>query len=939
MTASPRLPHLLAAVAAALCLVPAGPAAAAVLPAGTTAILSGSTALDAALPAPVSTATTGPATVSQDGRFVAFIATSDGLVEGDDDTIDNVYVKDRATGTVTLASRATGATGEPAHQNCFDPAISDDGRRVAFACYGPLDPADTNQAADVYLRDLPAAATVLVSRAPGLGAVGNGASRQPALDEDGDAVAFTSAATNLETVGTSDERVYRRQIGNGDAVTLVSRKSATAGNAPSFGTQPSMTDDGARIAYTAPGSVAPDAADTNQRSDVYVRDLGTGVTALVSRKDGNGGAVGNGASNTPAIAGDGSAVAFQSTSTNLAAEDTDSGVDVYRRALTVSVTALVSVTFGGDKGQDSHSPSIDDSGWRVAFVSAGTGLDPADTSAVHDIYLKDMQFGGLELVSRRDGDAGTAANAGAMAASISGDGTKVALGLRRGITPDSDPHELTVALRDVGSTPQRTATVSRPAGDAPFRNAGGASSAAALSADGRYAAFASEAPALGLPDDVDEGVFVRDRVTGAITLASRADGPDGAPLHPEDDLVAISADGRRVAFYAGDQVWVRDLPSARTLLASRADGADGAPGDGPAIDLALDADGSRVAFSTTAANLGDGDADTEIDVHVRDLATGRTLLASRAPGTDGAKADANAYGVDIDASGSRVSFISGATNLPGAGAFTQAYVRDLAAATTTHVSTLAPEFGTNLGASQASIDAAGRRVAYTSPAPLMLAPGDPVSIVLVRDLETGTIRLASRDDDGTPADGNSADAQISPDGGVVAFSSTAPLAGVPADGVARVFRRDVAAGRTALVSRRSGAAGAPVTRQSRTGTVSDGGRCVSFTTSDALAGPPASHRESFLRVFAGDCSAPVAGGPGGGGAGGGGGEAAASSRGTRPRPCSSACGSTGAGCAAAAASCCASAPRRPRRSASRSSGGAAGAPGCCGGRSPRGPGG
>jgi hypothetical protein len=307
------------------------------------------------------------------------------------------------------------------------------------------------------------------------------------------------------------------------------------------------------------------------------------------------------------------------------------------------------------------------------------------------------------------------------------------------------------------------------------------------------------------------------------------------------------------------------------MLASRADGAAGAPGDGVAIDLALDADGSRVAFSTTAANLGDGDADSDFDVHVRDFAAGRTLLASRAPGTDGAKADANAVGVDIDASGTRISFVSRAANLPGAGAFTQAYVRDLTAGTTTHVSTLAPEFGTNVGATQASIDAAGRRVAYTSPAPLSLAPGDPVSIVLVRDLETGTIRLASRDDDGTPADGNAADAQISPDGDIVAFTSIAPLAGSPGDGVARVFRRDLAAGRTALVSRRTGAAGAPVARQARTGTVSDGGRCVSFSTSDPIAGPPASHRESFLRTFADDCAAPGPAGPGGPGAGPGGG--------------------------------------------------------------------
>jgi hypothetical protein len=70
------------------------------------------------------------------------------------------------------------------------------------------------------------------------------------------------------------------------------------------------------------------------------------------------------------------------------------------------------------------------------------------------------------------------------------------------------------------------------------------------------------------------------------------------------------------------------------------------------------------------------------------------------------------------------------------------------------------------------------------------------------------------------------------------------------------------------VSRRSGVAGAPVARQALTGSVSTGGRCISFSTSDALAGPPASHRESFLRVLTDDCSAPGAGAPGGGPSGG-----------------------------------------------------------------------
>ena len=113
--------------------------------------------------------------------------------------------------------------------------------------------------------------------------------------------------------------------------------------------------------------------------------------------------------------------------------------------------------------------------------------------------------------------------------------------------------------------------------------------------------FGSDAPALGLPDGVRSAIFVRDRVTGEVTLASRADGPSGAPFRLSGEQPAISSDGRRVAFTVGDGpdrgVWVRDLAAGRTFLASRADGPAGEPADAESRYPALDADGSRVVFT------------------------------------------------------------------------------------------------------------------------------------------------------------------------------------------------------------------------------------------------------------------------------------------------------------------------------------------------------
>src|SRR3954447_16447972 len=137
-----------------LTLIGASSAEAAPLKADSTVILSGTSSLLAPLPAPVSHSFAGPGAVDQTGRFVAFASDSDGLSGDDNDGVENVYVKDRLSGAVTLASRRTGAAGTPATHDCDQPAISDNGQRVAFSCEGPLDAADTNSTHDIYVRDL-----------------------------------------------------------------------------------------------------------------------------------------------------------------------------------------------------------------------------------------------------------------------------------------------------------------------------------------------------------------------------------------------------------------------------------------------------------------------------------------------------------------------------------------------------------------------------------------------------------------------------------------------------------------------------------------------------------------------------------------------------------------------------------------------------------------
>ena len=439
------------------------------------------------------------------------------------------------------------------------------------------------------------------------------------------------------------------------------------------------------------------------------------------------------------------------------------------------------------------------------------------------------------------------------------------IGLNSGtIVPGLEPRHSTVVLRDL-EAPNRTDPVARPDGGEPFVNEGGFSAGGALSADGRYAAIFSAAPGLGLPDDVRLGVFVRDRVTGAVTLASRADGAGGAPLPVGDEGPDISADGRRVAFAVGDgqatSVWVRDLPTGRTFLASRADGPEGEPANGTSYRPALDADGSRVAFTSAASNLGDGDGDHQADIHVRDLESGRTILASR--GADGAKGDRESGVADINADGTRVAFMSYATNLADGDNDDKpdAHLRDLTADTTRLVSATpdgAKSDGFVLGL---SIDASGARVAFDAVATTLPGGTGSHAQVYVRDLAADTLVLASRADgaDGGAASADSAASVISPDGGHVAFASQAAnlVPGTP-DAAVETYVRDLAGGRTELVSRESGPAGAPAAGATSPSGVSTAAGCVSFYSEDALLGPDSDYAQVYLRARRADCDSGAA---------------------------------------------------------------------------------
>lgn len=369
------------------------------------------------------------ASVSGDGRFVAFVSHAS-LVPEDADSLPDVYVKDTVTRRVVLASRADGPLGSKGNGSSLGPSISADGRRVAFQSTSTnLHPQDADAHADIYVRDLDAHATVLVSRADGpAGAKGNGPSTWASMSGDGRHVAFQTQATNLHPEDTDTFfDVFVRTLAT-DGLVLAGRRNdpqpgVPGAREPVF--EPSLSFDGSRIAFLCNSvTIHPDAS-TSIGYQAYVRDLAAGTTTLVSRADGPAGAIGNDFTRTVKISGDGTRVAFVTFAFNVAPLIT-SVPTVVVRDLPTATNAAAAVSDGVDglPVAVDFSLSLSGDGRRVAFVSAAPSLVLGDTNRVKDVFIRDLDASATWRASVRTfGAQGSKASGGP---SMSADGRWVA---------------------------------------------------------------------------------------------------------------------------------------------------------------------------------------------------------------------------------------------------------------------------------------------------------------------------------------------------------------------------------------------------------------------------------------------------------------------------------------------------------------------------------
>jgi Tol biopolymer transport system component len=375
----------------------------------------------------------------------------------------------------------------------------------------------------------------------------------------------------------------------------------------------------------------------------------------------------------------------------------------------------------------------------------------------------------------------------------------------------------------------------------------------AVNADGRYVVFESKASNLD-PAAVPgvTNIYKRDTQTGTTTLVSRATGADGAGADGDSAAPTISPAGRFVAFestadnLSGQDddsvrnVFVRDTMFGTTTLVSVAP--DGSAANGDSSHPSISANGTMIAFDSTADNLSTEDLDQYSNVYVRNMDTGElTLVSKLAFGQFSTPANDNSWGPTIDRDGRRVAFTSDADNLStkDANQFTNVFVTDLQTKFTSAVSLPTGGFlkqdPSDGDSSGGVLSADGRYVAFVSSANNFTDESlrTPKYVdVFRRDIQASKTVLVSRvtGADGGPALADSGRPSISGDGRFVAFESSASNLGKNDTSTSNVFIRNVEDGVTTLVDRASGTAGQMADGGSYAPVLSRDGRFVAFSS-------------------------------------------------------------------------------------------------------------
>jgi TolB protein len=380
--------------------------------------------------------------VSSDGRYVVFTSGSNNFSADDNDSVLNVYRRDIKLGKTELVSRAGGRTGAAANGNSRLAKISEDGRFVFFASEADnLSTADDNALPNLFRRDMNARTTLFVTRVDVRNLDPNGPPTMTgryAISPNGRFVAFDSLQNGRVMGSRPVPDVFLRDIDAG-TTTLVSRADGQNGAEPTRnGSQTGAETDGVSrtgrfVLFDSDASNLV-AGDANLSNDLFRRDVTTGATEIVSVAP--GGQIQNGAfgvSGNPALSADGDCAFFVTSATNLSSDDPTPEGDTYGRDVRHDVTTLVDRAAGdpGQKAQPGGGFLVDitPSGGRVAFRSVAQNLG-GPVSGHMQLYVRNTFARKTTLVSRATGSTGDPVDQDVTGGAVSGNARYVAFETR-----------------------------------------------------------------------------------------------------------------------------------------------------------------------------------------------------------------------------------------------------------------------------------------------------------------------------------------------------------------------------------------------------------------------------------------------------------------------------------------------------------------------------
>jgi Tol biopolymer transport system component len=606
---------------------------------------------------------------------------------------------------------------------------------------------------------------------------------------DGRYVVFGSRASNLVAGDTNDRLdVFLRDLTAGTTSRVSVTKHGSDANNDSYGGTVSL--DGRFVAFSSRADNLVE-GDFNWREDVFVKDMLTGDVTLVSTDSAERQA--DGTSMQPSISADGRYVAFHSNATNLTAGDLNEASDVFVKDLaTGSITRDSTDQFGREATGWSYGAKISDDGRTVAFLSDASNLVSNDTNGVLDVFVKDRVTGVITRANTNRN--GVQANGAADRASISADGRRIAFQSSASNLISDDHNELDdVFVRGFAFDGMQKASEAQDKTEAD-----GGSFGPSISADGRFVAFFSEATNL-VPNDTNGllDVFLKDMGDASVARVSVAD--SGSPANGNSYRPAVSHDGRYIAFESDANnllssdtnnvrdIFVRDMQTGLLLLASTSTSAN--QGNAAAENPSLSADGRFVAYDSTASNLVANDTNQTWDIFVKDMVAGLTIRASS--DAFGRQSDGMSMYPSLSADGRLVAFASDASNLvPGDNnGSSDIFVKDITTGRIQRASSDRLGNEANGASRFAALSADGRHVVFESLAS-NLVTGDTnlAADVFAKNLQTGAVVRISVDTQGHEADAGSHHPGISADGRYVAFYSLASNLVTGDVGRADVFR-------------------------------------------------------------------------------------------------------------------------------------------------------